>query len=294
MFIINKLIGFLCLFLAASIWGGLYVVSKYLLEFIPSITLIWIKYFIGSIALFPILMISNYRKPNKVTINKKCWFLILKIGFIGYFLSVSLQFIGTDLSDAHTGSLITASSPIFVTLFARFILKETITKKKLVSLIISTIGVIIIVGLDSPGGNYFLGSILLVGAAITWSLLSVYVKIASKYTDSISITSYATLIALIFITPIMLFQNNNFNLILTNRYLLWGSIYIGVMATAVAYFLWNKGIELVDASTGSLFLFFQPITGSILGWLCLNEQLAINFFVGGILIILGLVIASRD
>ena len=42
-------------------------------------------------------------------------------------------------------------------------------------------------------------------------------------------------------------------------------------------FLWNKGLELLDASIGSLFFFFQPIVGSLLGWLLLNETLNSNF-----------------
>ena len=42
-------------------------------------------------------------------------------------------------------------------------------------------------------------------------------------------------------------------------------------------FLWNKGLELIDASIGSLFFFFQPIVGSLLGWLLLNETLNSNF-----------------
>ncbi|MGN4738336.1 EamA family transporter [Bacillus cereus group sp. MYBK227-1] len=59
-------------------------------------------------------------------------------------------------------------------------------------------------------------------------------------------------------------------------------------------FLWNKGLELLDASIGSLFFFFQPIVGSLLGWLLLNETLNSNFFIGGILIICSVFITTFE
>jgi drug/metabolite transporter (DMT)-like permease len=288
----KRLIGSICLFLAACIWGGMYVVSKYILEFISPITLVWIRYAIAFVVLFLILMFFNYKKGCKVVIKKKDWLLIAWIGFIGYFISICLQFMGTKLSDAHMGSLITASTPVFVIIFARFILKELFTKKKIISLILATFGVIIVIGLDSMFMKHLLGNIILVGAAVTWALLSVYVKIASKRFDSLIITTYAMLFALIFTTPLMLMQHNNFTLILNNRNLIFGIIYLGVVSTAGAFFLWNKGIELMDAGIGSLFLFFQPVTGSIFGWLYLNEQLTFGFFIGGILIVIAVAIAT--
>ncbi|UZQ49220.1 DMT family transporter [Clostridium kluyveri] len=290
----EKLIGSLCLFLAASIWGSMYVLSKYILEFVSPITLLWVRYAIAFVVLFVILRAFQHKKRRKVVIKKGDWLLIAWIGFIGYFISIFMQFLGTQLSDAHTGALITASTPVFVVLFARFILKEAFTRKKIISLVLSTLGVVIVIGLDTMFLKHFLGNIVLVGAAVTWALLSVYVKVASKRFDSLTITTYAILFALIFTTPLMLLQHENISFILYNRQFLLGILYLGVISTAAAFFLWNKGIELMDAGMGSLFLFFQPVTGSILGWLCLGEQLNTGFFIGGILIIIAVFIASKD
>lgn len=289
-----KLIGFVCLFLAALIWGGMYVVSKYTLDFISPITLVWTRYAIAFIVLFITLSISNSKKGHKIAIKKRDWLLIAWIGFIGYFVSISLQFIGTKLSDAHTGSLITASTPVFVILFAKFILGEVFTKKKIIALLLATCGVIVVIGLDSMMIKHLLGNIILVGAAITWALLSVYVKVATKQLDSLTITTYSILFALIFTTPFMLYENGNIISIIGNSHVVLGILYIGILSTAGAFFLWNKGIELVDTGIGSLFLFFQPVTGSILGWIFLGEQLNYSFFIGGFLIVIAVIIASKS
>lgn len=290
----QTILGAICLSLAASIWGGMYVVSKYVLDFIPPLTLVWLRFIIAFVVLYAILKITEKKQQKKATIGKKDWLLFAWIGFIGYFISITCQFIGTKLSDAHTGSLVTSATPAFMVIFAALILKEKLTARRLLSTIIATIGVIIVIGWDIEIGSYFIGSIILVGAAITWALLSIYVKIASARFSSLIITTYAIFFSLFFITPFMIWEFQSNPIEHMNMYVLLGVLYLGIISTAGAFFLWNKGLELIDASIGSLFFFFQPIVGSLLGWLLLNETLNSNFFIGGILIICSVLITTLE
>ncbi|PEJ07746.1 DMT family transporter [Bacillus wiedmannii] len=290
----QTILGAICLSLAASIWGGMYVVSKYVLDFIPPLTLVWLRFIIAFVVLYAILKIAEKKQKRIITIRKKDWLLFAWIGFIGYFISITCQFIGTKLSDAHTGSLVTSTTPAFMVIFAAIILKEKLTARRLLSTIIATIGVIIVIGWDIEIGSYFIGTIILVGAAITWALLSIYVKIASARFSSLVITTYAIFFSLFFITPFMIWELQSSSIEHTNMYVLLGVLYLGIVSTAGAFFLWNKGLELMDASIGSLFFFFQPIVGSLLGWLLLNETLNSNFFIGGILIICSVFITTFE
>ncbi|EEK88728.1 DMT family transporter [Bacillus cereus] len=290
----QTILGAICLSLAASIWGGMYVVSKYVLDFIPPLTLVWLRFIIAFVVLYGILKLAEKKQKKKVTIRKKDWLLFAWIGFIGYFISITCQFIGTKLSDAHTGSLVTSATPAFMVIFATLILKEKLTARRLLSTIIATIGVIIVIGWDIEIGSYFIGTIILVGAAITWALLSIYVKIASIQFSSLVITTYAIFFSLFFITPFMIWELQTSSIGTVNTYVILGVLYLGIVSTAGAFFLWNKGLELIDASIGSLFFFFQPIVGSLLGWLLLNETLNSNFFIGGILIICSVLITTFE
>ncbi|WP_420974435.1 DMT family transporter [Bacillus thuringiensis] len=290
----QTILGAIYLSLTASIWGGMYVVSKYILDFIPALTLVWLRFIIAFVVLYFILKIAEKKQKKKATIRKKDWLLFAWIGFIGYFISITCQFIGTKLSDAHTGSLVTSATPAFMVIFAALILKEKLTARRLLSTIIATIGVIIVIGWDIEIGSYFIGTIILVGAAITWALLSIYVKIASIQFSSLVITTYAIFFSLFFITPFMIWELQAASIGTVNTYVILGVLYLGIVSTAGAFFLWNKGLELLDASIGSLFFFFQPIVGSLLGWLLLNETLNSNFFIGGILIICSVLITTFE
>ncbi|MNO43048.1 EamA-like transporter family protein [compost metagenome] len=74
------------------------------------------------------------------------------IGLIGNAISIVTQEIGTMLANAQMGAIITSTTPAFMVLFARFILKEKLTLKKAVSIAFASIGVFIIVG-HANGGN---------------------------------------------------------------------------------------------------------------------------------------------
>jgi drug/metabolite transporter (DMT)-like permease len=284
----KHIFGSLYLSLAASIWGGMYVVSKYVLTYVPPFTLLWLRYVIAFLLLAGILIFSREYK-----IGRRDWFTVAGIGFVGYFLSVGAQFVGTKWSDAHTGALITSASPAFILLFARLILKESLTVRKLCALILSTIGVIIVVGWGSGEQNSLWGELSLVIAAVTWALLSVFAKQASQRLSSLAVTTYALLFAILYTTPVMLWELSRVDVILPTRPLLWwGILYLGIVSTAGAFFLWNKGMELMDAGVGSLFFFFQPLVGSFLGWLLLGERLDWRFFAGGVFIIAGVLLST--
>lgn len=67
----QTILGAICLSLAASIWGGMYVVSKYVLDFIPPLTLVWLRFIIAFVVLYMILKIAEKKQKKTVTIRKK-------------------------------------------------------------------------------------------------------------------------------------------------------------------------------------------------------------------------------
>ncbi len=295
----KSLLGSICLTLTASIWGGMYVVSKYVLQDISPFPLLFLRYAIGVVVLAAVLWITsrrNRRAPSTQLSSRTAWWksviLFAWIGFIGYFISVGAQFVGTKLADAHTGALVTSASPAFIFVFARFILGERLSRRKVGSLVLAIIGVIVVVGWNFSKGTHFLGNLYLLLAAVTWALLSVYAKVAAKYHSSLTVTTYALAFALVFTAPVAYHQWDSHQLqALSHPLLLLGVLYLGLVSTALAFFLWNKGMELMDAGPGSLFFFFQPVVGGLFGWLLLREQLTWNFFAGGVLIVAGVAMA---
>src|SRR5262249_44319166 len=70
-----------------------------------------------------------------------------------------------------------------------------------------------------------------------------------------------------------------------------GVLYLGIVSTAGAMWLWNRAFALVDASIASLFFFAQPLVGAFLSVLILHEQITPNLWVGSALIAIGLLLS---
>ncbi|MBP1764786.1 MAG: protein of unknown function transrane [Firmicutes bacterium] len=282
---LKNYLGPIYLTLAASIWGGMYVVSKIVLTIIPPLELVWLRYIVAFITLGIVGLLTH----QSWKIEKRDIPLVLSIGFIGYFLSIWAQFAGTQLSSAQMGSVITSATPAFMVIFARIILKETITFRKGLSVCLATIGVLCIVGIGDLNSSSQLGGIILGIAALTWALMSVLVKKVPAHYSQLVITTYAAIVAMVTMTPLAVSQSVLLNdLSLLSDPIIWGGVlYLGVVSTAGAFFFWNKGLQLVDAAQAGLYFFFQPLVGTLLGWLFLGEQVGLSFWLGAALIMAG-------
>ena len=102
---------------AAAIWGGMYVVSKVVLNIIPPFTLITSRLVLGALTLWLVILFRG-----RATLSAREFWQVLGVGVVGYGISLSFQFVGTKLSTAGNGSLVTSATPTFVLLFAWIIL----------------------------------------------------------------------------------------------------------------------------------------------------------------------------
>lgn len=287
----NKVIGALFLSLAASIWGAMYVVVKVVVDVVPPLELVWIRYVIAviTLAIIGICMKQSWK------IAKRDWLLIFLVGLIGNTISIVTQETGTMLSTAQMGAIITATTPAFMVIFARFILKEKITIKKCLSILLATIGVVVIVGSGRIDVTQKLGGLSLLIAAVTWAIMSVLVKKIPSHYSQIVVTTYSSMIAVILLTPFVLPKLNDLDYTkIVDPTISGGLLYLGIVSTAGGFLLWNKGLQLMNASSGGLFFFFQPIVGAFLGWLLLQETIGASFWLGTILIFSGVFIVMKD
>jgi drug/metabolite transporter (DMT)-like permease len=287
----KNIIGLLCGLGAASIWGGMYVVSKVVLEIIPPFSLVTLRLILGAITLAIILLIRGFPK-----ISGRQVLQFLGVGFVGYGISLSLQFLGTKLSTAANGSLVTSATPAFVLLFAWLLLKERITGRRMLALLLATLGVVAVIDPRSAqlDPELFLGNLFLIGAGITWALYSVLVRKVTQNADVMLFSLLAFIGGLPVSAPAGAWELSTIGIGEITLGVVSGVLFLGVICTALAMVLWNTAFAYVDASLASLTFFAQPIVGTLLGWLFLHERITPLFLLGGILIGVGLVISSYE
>lgn len=286
----KRYLGGIYMALAASIWGGMYVVSKIVLETVQPLALVWLRYFVALVALVFVVLVTR----QSWRIRWRDVPLVLAIGIIGYAVSIWAQFLGTKLSSAQLGAMITSATPAFMVVFGRVLLGERVTTRKALSVTLATVGVLMIIGVGGFSRSYQLGGVILLVAALTWALMSVWVKRVPSGYSQLVVTTYAILVSTIVITPLAIKQLYGVSEALTHPVIWGGILYLGIVSTAGAFFLWNKGLQMVDAASGGLYFFFQPLVGTLLGWLILGEQVGLTFWAGAALILAGVLMVVRQ
>jgi drug/metabolite transporter (DMT)-like permease len=269
----------------------MYVVSKVVLEIIPPFSLVSLRLLLGALTLAMVLAIRGFP-----TLTRRQTWQVLGVGFVGYGISLSLQFLGTKLSSAANGSLVTSATPAFVLIFAWLLLREKITGRRLLALLLATAGVVAVIDPRSAQSNLdlFLGNLLLLGAALTWALYSVLVRRATKALDVLPFSLIAFLGGLPVALPAGAWELKTIGVGEIGLGIIGGVLFLGIISTALAMVLWNSAFTLVDANLASLTFFAQPVVGTLLGWFFLGEKITPLFLGGGILIGAGLVISSSS
>lgn len=286
----SRLAGPLSLAVAAGIWGGTYVFSGYLLGggwFTP-FGLLFLRLLITFLVLFPLL--------KERWLPRSEWPLALALGGVGFLLSLGAQFVGTAWAGSANGSLITSTSPAFILLFGALLLKERLGRTRLLAIGLATAGVALVIGtgeLWGGDGRAFWGKLMLAGAGLTWGLYTVLAKRFAARHGALATTAWACLTGAAFNLPVVAYTGIGAPLATWTPTVWLGLFYIAIISTVVAFFLWNWGFARMEATQGAVYFFLQPVIGSLFGWLILGEHLGLGFFLGGGLILAGVLVSER-
>ncbi|MEA4969651.1 MAG: DMT family transporter [Candidatus Pelethousia sp.] len=276
------------LLLTVLIWGSLYVVGKQVLGGISAFSLLFIRFFVASLALFAVCRMRRVPKIKKGDFGR-----LFCIGLLGYFLSNAMLLLGIQFSNASTSSLINAMNPIFIVLFARVCLGEPLPMRRLAALGVAVTGALIVLWRPSEGVTP-LGLVLSTGSMLLWAYTSILIKKLSASCDPLAISAYGMGVAALFALPACLMWR-----VATAQATVWtaelalGVAYIALVSTALSYLLWNFCLARLDAARCASFYPLQPIFSALFAWLLLNERMNVNFFIGGALVLVGMLLNAR-
>jgi len=285
---------------AAAIWGGMYVVSKVVLEVIPPFALLTIRLALGFLVLWLVIAwqgrLSNLPRHG-FRLTRRQFISAFGVGVVGYGVSLGFQFVGTKLSTAANGALVTSATPALVLPFAWLLLKEPVTTRRLAAILVASLGVLAVIDPRSAdwSSDLFLGNLSLLGAALTWALYSVLVrKVSSDGVNLLQATAVFLLGGLPITIPLGAWELSTQGMGQITLAIFGGILFLGIISTAIAMFLWNYAFARLPAATASLTFFAQPIVGALLGWFFLGEQITALFLLGGVLIGAGILISARE
>ena len=271
------------------IWSTLATVVKLVLKDIPNFQALAISSAFAFVFLLILNIINGSIKEMKHYRIKDC-LTMAGLGFLGLFMYSALYYYGIAELGSQEACILNYLWPMMIVIFACIILKERITVKKIIAMLMSFAGIVVLT-LGSGGvssGNRIFGIIACVTAAVCYGLFSVLNK---KH----SLNQNVTMMWIWFTTAVcslvlsLIFEN--WQPIAGVQWL--GIAWLGIVVNAVAYLLWAIALKgASDSAKIANLAYLVPFISIIISWLVLKEQITINAVFALVLIIGGILIQS--
>lgn len=288
--ILKKTLPYLALLAAHLIWGANFLVAKVTLAEIPPMSLSFLRFLFASILLIPFLLIEKKRRRIKI---KDLPRLILS-GIFLTTLNIAFFYEGLLKTTIIQASVLTLTVPMFSVLLAWWFLKEKIYVVNILGLVVGMIGASTIIGLPlilfkSFDLQNLLGNLLIILASLSWVIGAIISKSISKKYSTLDLTAFIFAVGtLTFLLPALSDFLHDPSWVYHISFLgLLGLIYIILLSSISAYFLFEWGLARVGVYLADIFQYLQPFIAASLGILVLGESLRFTYLIGGILIILG-------
>lgn len=283
---------FLAILFGSLFGGAVTTVIKIGLIEIPPLTFSFLRFFIASIVLLPIII----KHKNISVKNLK----ILAPFTLFATFNVILFIFGIRHTTATIGQLLYAGVPFLTGIITLMVFGDRLSSKKTFGIIVGFIGVAIVVLLPIiEQGKQFsgnlTGNVLIIAGVISWSLYMVFSKKLSKEYSPFVINS-----AFILITAFVLFPFSVFELIGENRWISQLSLagivslgYVAIFGTVLNYLLNQYAIKHGGSVFASTSFYLLPIFAFLAAFILLGERLTSGLFIGGALVLLGIFLTTR-
>ncbi len=270
------------------LWASAFVTSKAIVEDSSPFAALSLRFGFVSFGFFIFCLITS----NKIILPIKVFLKASVIGicFHGLYLGGVFYAIDKNLSVGIT-AIIVSLQPILTALFAGPLLKEVVTWKQWIGIVLGFFGTLMVIGFDIGSSiplialmASIVGLIAITSGTLLQRKIGINIPLAtSNFYQAFSAFIFLIIVTYVFENP---FINFSSDFILSMS---WQIIFVSFGAFTILQYLINTG----TASRTSTLFFLVPPVSVIMAWAFLNEQMTIIDIVGLVIATIGVYIATR-
>jgi len=302
---VDRFQGYFFLFWAFALAGTAVIAARFLQPYLGPFTIA------GGSLLITVAALLPWRGHGVLTavakLDRQQWLLLGLQAFFGVFLFRFLLLSGLALTSAGEAGILTGASPVITTLLAYLVLRESLNLRKIAGAALACLGILLLNNLLSGGGSFdsthLLGNMLVLGAAASESLFSIFSRIDAKKPRSRTQAPFDPLLQTLLVAFLAMVM------CLIPAWLEGGGqglarlplvgwlalAWYGVVVTGISFFFWYAGVKRQGIIAAAAFSGVMPLTSFALAVIILKEAISLPQCLGGLMIVLGiLIIACSD
>lgn len=270
--------------------SGTHIIAKVVVKDIDPVTLTALRSGIAAIGLLLIILI----KRTKFRFQKEDYKSILFLSFLAIPVNQFLFLLAIKFTTPTNASLLYGTTPAVVLLISFITGKERVNWKKGIGVVIAFCGIFIIVferGIDFRS-EYAIGNLLLCVAVVAWALYTIQGRILILKYGAFETSAITMILGTVLFIPAGMINviDFNFSELTINQWS--GLMYLAMVTSIFAYFLWYYALSRIAATKVAIFTNLQPIFTTILAIILLDQTISIAFIIGGSIALVGVVLSQ--
>jgi drug/metabolite transporter (DMT)-like permease len=285
---------YLLLSLTALFWAGNIVLARYVAGQVPPMTLSCVRWIGAFFMLLPFAW--PHLKRDWPALRARLP-LLVGLSATGFAINNALSYWALQYTQALNALLIQSSGPLFVALWSLALFGVRLTFAQFAGIAISLIGVFTIILRGDIGTltsiQFNKGDVMFATAILAFGLYSALMPRRPR-THPLSLICFTMLCGALLLVPFSVWEYSNGFVLKPDLLTAATLIYVVIFPSALAYLFFNRGIMLIGPNRAAPFFHLVPVFGSAMAILLLGEQPRLFHLVGYVLVLAGVVIASRQ
>lgn len=250
---------------------------------LPSAFIAMVRGFVGA-AFLLLLMAAKKQRPDRIAIKKNLPVLLLSGTALG--INWILLFEAYNNTSIATATLCYYFAPIIVILVSPLLLKEKLTAKKLICVLVALVGMVFVSGVlnaEFSAGKDFVGVLFGLGAACFYAsvmILNNKLHDIEAYDRTVMQLGVAGIVLL----PYVLLTQHVAAADFTISVIILLAV-VGIVHTGFTYALYFASMKDLPAQTVAIFSYLDPVVAILLSALFLKEPLGVFGIIGAVLVL---------
>lgn len=268
------------------------IAARFIVNEVSPLSLAFFRFGIADV----LLIILFFIRKNKINIEKSDLLRFLVLGALVLPINQFCFLKGISLSTSSHSGVMYSLTPLFAYIISIRIKHEQYSHGKLLSILLSIIGIIVIFYenfVSADKSTSLIGDILLLFAVVSWSFyLTLSKDMVAKY-GAVKTSTISFTIGVIMYIPILLYDLPNFNL---DKLSLWGGlsfIHLSFLVAFGSYFVFTWSSKYISVSSLTTSMNSSPLITITFSWILLNENLSYFFIIGTVITMAGVFLAQR-
>jgi len=285
---------YLLLSITAMCWAGNAIVGRLAAGHIPPVTLSFLRWSLAFLVILPFAWKHLARDRGAIRSHLGTMIFLSVIGISAF---NTLQYWSLEHTTALNTLLLQSAGPLFVAVWSLILLGIRLTPAQAAGIAVSLTGVLVILlhgdltALTSIAFNR--GDIIFTVALAIFGLYSV-LTLKRPAIHGLSFVGFTFGCGAACLIPLFIWELYSRPLMQLDATNLLSLVYVAVFPSTLAYLCFNRGVQLIGANRAAPFFHLVPVFGSAMAILLLGEQPRLFHLVGYLLVLAGVVIASRQ